>query len=110
MNMIFTAAKPEQVEKAFHMALFAAQEQIRADCNYYCREDTGMLIDSAQTQVDGMELKISWNTPYARRVYYTGTPSTNVNPHASLMWAEVAHTEHGDDWAEILSKGMSDNL
>ena len=57
-----------------------------------------------------MTLSISWNTPYARRVYYTGTPSKQANPNASLMWAEKAHDTFGSEWASILKKGMSDNL
>lgn len=29
-----------------------------------------------------------WDTPYAKRVYYTGTPSTDQNPDAAQQWAE----------------------
>ena len=29
-----------------------------------------------------------WDTPYAKRVYYTGTPSKDKNPDASLQWVE----------------------
>ncbi len=32
--------------------------------------------------------KAVWDTPYAKRVYYTGTPSKDKNPDASLMWAQ----------------------
>ena len=32
--------------------------------------------------------KAIWDTPYAKRVYYTGTPSKDKNPDASLQWVE----------------------
>ena len=34
------------------------------------------------------EGKAVWDTPYAKRVYYTGTPSKDKNPDASLQWVE----------------------
>lgn len=106
----FTPVPKEVLDKAVERALFAAQEQIKTDCNYYCRQDQGTLIDSSATQVRGDTLEISWNTPYARRVYFTGTPSKQVNPHASLMWAEVAEKRFRKDWTAILEKGVSANL
>lgn len=56
--------------------------------NIFVREDQGTLKDSAliaSRPKDGLAI---WDTPYAKRVYYTGTPSTDVNPDASLQWAE----------------------
>lgn len=105
--MIFEAAKKEQIDKAFNKALFAAREQILTDCNYFIRVDQGILRDSAKTAVDGDTLTITYDTPYARRVYYTGTPSTDKNIHASLQWCEVAKEQFGKDWVKILEKGMT---
>lgn len=56
--------------------------------NIFVREDQGTLKDSAliaSRPKDGLAI---WDTPYAKRAYYTGTPSTDVNPDASLQWAE----------------------
>lgn len=108
--MKFEAVKAETIEKAFNKALFALAEQAMDDCNYYAREWQHTLIDSASNSISGNTLTIAWDTPYARRVYYTGNPSKQVNPNASLMWAEVAHQAHKKDWIAILDKGMKDNL
>ena len=108
--MKFQAALPDKVNNAFNLALFALREQALTDCNYFVRVYQWQLHDSAKTDVDGMTLSISWNTPYAKRVYYTGTPSTDVNPNASLMWADKAATEFGENWRKILQKGLKDNL
>lgn len=104
----FKAASASKVEEAFKRALYAAQEQIKTDCNFYCREDQGILKASAITQTDGgLGLQISWNTPYAKRVYYTGKPSKDKNPNASLMWAHKAKTTYNGEWIAILEKGMN---
>ena len=53
---------------------------------------------------------IEGRTKYARRVYYTGTPSKQPNENASLLWCEVAHDAHGKEWNKIaqeqFEKGM----
>ena len=41
-----------------------------------------------------------WQTPYALKMYYTGTPVTDKNPNASLQWCEKAEATFGDDWKE----------
>lgn len=56
--------------------------------NIFVREDQGTLKNSALISSRPKEGKAIWDTPYARRNYYTGTPSKDVNPDASLMWAE----------------------
>lgn len=106
----FEAVKQATIDKAFEKALFAAKEQILTDCNYYCRQDQGILIDSSRIDQHGMTLTASWNTPYAKRVYYTGTPSKQVNPNASLQWCEKAKDTYGKEWQKILEKGMEQNL
>ena len=106
----FTGAPKSRIDSAVKTAMFALGEQVLTDANYYVRVDQGTLRDSAQVQHNDMTAVISWNTPYARRVYYTGTPSTDVNPNASLMWAEKAADIHGEEWAKILEKGIGDNL
>ena len=108
--MIFEAPQPSIITNAFNLALFALREQAITDCNYFVRVDQGTLRDSAQADIDGTTLRVTWDTPYAKRVYYTGTPSKDVNPNASLMWAEKAAAEFGASWVKILQKGMKDNL
>lgn len=108
--MKFEAVKAEKIQQAFNKALFALQEQAKDDCNYFARQWQGTLIDTSSASCSGNTLTIAWDTPYAKRVYYTGNPSKQVNPNASLMWAEKAHQTFGKDWINILDKGMKDNL
>ena len=108
--MKFIAVSKKVVSQAFHASLFAAREQILTDCNYFCREDQGILIDSAETSVSNDVLTITWNTPYAKKMYYTGIPSKAMNPNASLQWADRGKQEFGKDWIRILEKGMEENL
>ena len=77
----------------------------------YVREDQGTLKDSAliaSRPQDGLAI---WDTPYAKRMYYTGTPSKDVNPQASLMWAEKGVKTHQKELNQIaqnaFTKGMS---
>ena len=109
-GIIFKAASPKVVEKMFQVALFALQEQALADCNKFVKVDQHILESSAQADINGTTLILSWNTPYAKRQYYTGRPSKDVNPNASIMWAEVAHDQYGDDWQKIIQKGMGNDV
>jgi hypothetical protein len=116
----FTPANKKVVEDMFSKALFACQEQIITDCNYYARKNTGVMIATSRTRgvapvmnedtshVDGLALYVVWDTPYAKKVYYTGTPLTDKNPNASLLWAEKAAKQWRGDWAKILTKGMAE--
>lgn len=72
-------------------------DTILGDCNTYVRMQDGTLAESARVEENGK--CVTWNTKYAKRVYYTGTPRTNRNPLASLQWCEKAKGEHAADWA-----------
>lgn len=94
------------LENATDEGLFAVGEQAKADSNYFVRVDQGQLKESADVQqtADGVEL--TYNTDYAEEVYYTGSPSKDVNPHASLMWIEAAYNKFKDDWQKIFEKAF----
>lgn len=112
-NMIFIPHKKSVIEKAFHKALVAAQEQILTDCNTYIKHLEGALEDSSQHTAKDLSLEISWDTPYARRQWYTGKPSATsrmFHPKASIKWAENAQHEYRKDWIRMLEKGMKKNL
>lgn len=66
----------------------AVTESVVEYGNIFVREDQGTLKDSALIASRPQEGKAVWDTPYAKRVYYTGTPSKDKNPDASLMWAQ----------------------
>ena len=72
---------------------------ILADCNKYCKEDTGMLIMSSLIHSDLKNGKLIWQTPYAARQYYEiRTAYKHPNANASWRWCELAKTLHGERW------------
>ena len=105
--MIFKAVPKATVDKMIEQGLFAVREQIKDDCNKFVKVDQHILERSAYTEMNGTTLQIIWNTPYARRQYYTGTPSQDVNPNASIMWAEKAAGQFKKDWAVMIQKAMT---
>ncbi len=111
-KMTFTPPQKSVIENAWNKALYAAKEQIVTDCNFYVRVWTGAMKATSQTEsiVRDNKLSVIWDTPYARKVYYTGTPSTDRNQNASLMWAEKAAKRWRDDWKKILEKGLKEGL
>ena len=106
--MIFEAVKKATVDGLFAKGLFAVKEQIKDDCNYFVKVDQHILERSEYTEEDGLTLHIVWDTPYARRQYYTGRPSTDVNQNASILWAEKAAGQFKNDWAEMIQKAIKD--
>lgn len=84
--------------------LYRLMAVIRDDCNKYVRIDKGTLRKSSYSASQPDRGLIIWNTPYARRVYYTGKPRTTVNPSASLMWCEKAKAEHMKKWQQMAAK------
>lgn len=88
----------------------AVAEQALADCNEYCRVDQGQLRQSSQTASDLKKGELVWNTPYAKKVYYTGEPSLYPNENASLKWCEKAHDIHGADWNKDAQKSFTEGM
>lgn len=94
-----TAARLNNLVKQKAMPIVA--EQILTDCNEFVRMQSGALAASGHPEANGS--RIVWDTRYAKRVYYTGTPRTNVNPQASLRWCEKAKRQYSQDWADMIS-------
>ena len=87
-------------------ALPAISARVLADCNRYARDDTGTLIRSSYVSSRLSEGRLIWDAPYARRVYYTGTPSRSHNPQASLRWCERAKAAHADAWTALANAAL----
>lgn len=85
-------------------AQYLLSEQVLKDSNFYIPKDTGALEVSSRIREDGEE--ISWNTPYARRLYYgvNYNFSTDVNPNARAQWFEHAKAHHMGEWLKIMGK------
>ena len=93
-----------KAERAWEAARPVVAETILADCNTYCRFDEGTLVDSGHIEDGGA--RIVYDTPYAKKVYYTGTPRTHRNPNAKLMWCEHAKKTHKREWTLRTQKLM----
>ena len=50
------------------------------------------------------------DTEYAKKMYYTGTPSKDVNPNASLMWADKGVKEHREQIDKIAQNAFEEGF
>ena len=105
----FTRIKA-RVEAGKAAMIAAVTEQVIQDGNYFCKQDQSILMSSALSASQPEKGLAIWNTPYAKRQYYTGTPSKDVNPNASTMWGQRAHDAFGDDWLAIAQKNFSGGM
>lgn len=104
------AAISRKVEAAAGKAVAVLSEQVLKDSNYYCRQDQGTLISSSHTASDFQKGIVAWDTPYAKKVYYTGVPSKDVNHNAELQWVEKARAAHREDWRGIAEKALREGM
>lgn len=79
--------------------------KIMDDCNVFVRMRTGALKNSARVEDGGKSIR--WRTRYAKRVYYTGTPSKAANPNASLRWCEKAKRAYSQSWAADITERVN---
>lgn len=82
-------------------ARYLLSTHILADANKHVRAHSWELKRSSERASVPAKGELVWNTPYAKRVYYTGTPSHDENPDAELMWVHVARDRYGKDWLVI---------
>lgn len=110
MYRVTVEVKPEaggalaRLRAGWKAGLGGLAAQALADCNRYARDDTGRLRRSAYAASDLPAGRLVWQTPYARRVYYTGAPSHAHNALASLRWCERAKAAHGAAWLRTAAK------
>lgn len=90
--------------------MYQLSTQVLEDCNRYARKMTGHLIQTSRFGSDKYAGVLRWTTPYAVRVYYTGTPSTEFNPNARLMWCDYAASVHGGEWVKLLASMIQEEL
>ena len=97
------------LKKGIDAGIIAVTEQAASDSQKYVKYDSGTLHDSMRIEYKKGVGSISWNTPYAKRQYYTGTPidhrQNRAKPH--LMWAHYAAQHHGKDWKKIFEKAFA---
>lgn len=100
-------AKIEAGEQAMVIAVTEAVIQYGND---YVKVDQGTLRDSALTASKPKDGLAIWDTDYAKRQYYTGTPSKDVNPQASLMWAHKGVKTHKKDLDKIAQNAFDKGI
>ena len=99
-----------RIDGAMQPAIAALTEQVIADSNEFCRVDTGALADSTLRASEPQKGRAVWDTPYARRAYFTGSPSRDKNPSAALMWVEKARSQYGNEWEKLANKQFKEHL
>jgi hypothetical protein len=114
MNIKITRNTPAiqaKIKAGNSMMVPAVTEAVIEYGNVFVPEDQGTLMNSAliaSRPQDGLAI---WDTPYAKRRYYTGTPSKDKNPSASLQWAEKGVKTYKKELDQIaqnaFAKGMS---
>ena len=97
-----------KVKGAWGKLLWGLSEEILADCNEYCKEDSGTLIASSLTKSRPQDGKLIWETVYARRQYWA--IETSLTPGRTWKWCETAKGKHKDRWQKLAQKGLDDNL
>ena len=105
---ISETAVETNVKTAWEKGLYALSTEILADCNEYCKEDTGALIASSNTHSRPKEGKLIWQTPYARRQYWA--IQTSLTPGRTWKWCETAKRKWLSRWKNLAEKGLRDNL
>ena len=98
------------MKEAMQKAIFATSGQALKDCNYFCKQDTGALIQSSliHSDIDGGVLK--WVTPYAVPQYTFPPTRTDKNPNASPEWCAVAEANHKDEWNRVFANAHKEGI
>lgn len=99
------------VQTSWKKGLAQLSEEILADCNEYCKEYTGALIQSSLIHSRPKEGKLIWRTPYARRQYWViRTAHKDKNPNATWKWCESAKARWRERWAKLAERALRENL
>lgn len=105
------AAVEAKVKSAWEKGLAELTEEVKNDCNEYCKYAEGYLNRSSDSHSIPKEGKIIWNMPYAKRQYWEiRTAHTDVKPNATWRWCEVAKAKHKYQWARQAEKLLRENL
>ena len=78
--------------------------ELLKDSNYYAKKDSGELIESSIRASKLEEGLLIWDTPYAKKQYYTGKASKDSNPNATTMWAHKAIMENKKKYVKIAQR------
>lgn len=99
-------------DKFQEKATYIVSSQILADCNRHARRWRGDLINSSIRASNLKKGELIWDTPYAKKVYFTGEPNNNSdhNPEAVLLWCDYAYQRYGKDWLRIVENLLKETV
>jgi hypothetical protein len=97
-----------RIMKAWEKGLYELSGEILADCNEYCKEDTGALIMSSNLQSQPQKGRLVWATPYAKRQYWS--IMTSLTPGRTWKWCETAKRKQKARWQELAERILKENL
>ena len=86
----------------------ALSEEILADCNEFCKEDTQTLIKSSITHSQPRLGILKWVTAYAKRQYWE--IQTSLTPGRTWKWCETAKRKWKRRWIESAERGFRNHL
>lgn len=93
----------QRIEDRNERATALLCKKIAEDSNFYCPLDVGTLQGSALISSDSDRGVISWETPYAAKMYYGLDLNFDIssNPNAQAMWFHKAKDVHMDEWVTV---------
>jgi hypothetical protein len=97
-------------ERAMETAVFDVSNQILKDSNYFCKEDTGTLKDSAISNSLPEKGIVRWVTPYAAKQYDYPFAYKDKNPNARGAWFEAARDMWEDQWTEVFERSYNSHF
>jgi hypothetical protein len=92
-----------RIEADTKKGITAVANEALKDANYYARKDSSEMVRSSIRASRPEEGELVWDTPYAKKVYYTGTPSKDNNPNATLMWAHRGYAANRAKYDRIMA-------
>ena len=75
-------------------------DEIREDCNEFCKYDKGILVESSEIHSEPEKGIITWETPYAKRQYYEikTAHKKEGHPNATWRWFHKAKAKKIKEW------------
>lgn len=107
---IFSNLAGGDVNEAMKKAVAATSRQALDDCNYYCKQDYGALIQSSHVHSDINGGVLKWVTPYAEYQYTFPSARKDKNPNASPEWCARAEGDFKDQWERIFANAINKEM
>lgn len=99
-----------KMARANRLAQVRLSTAVLTDSNRFIPMDTGVL--KASGRLENENKQVSWNTPYAHRVYNLAETSikTQKNPNAKPKWFEWAKSLNIKNWVDLVQKTINGSM